>query len=277
MKIKSYLKDRRNPIYLLDLFKYKKPNKNLNKIYFTFTLDLEKDFNSKFDDRNLNKILNFLEDYGKGTFFVETSLLNDYSFSLDKNEVASHGYGHLSFGDEWWVPSSEKSKDMMGNIKKSTNLIKDNFGIKPISFRAPRFSVSKSLNNILLKNGYTVNSSNNPHNNVFLPSMKDGILDVPLSRYYKPFLDFRKGFPYLKYNSLMFSNLKLEGFDKFHILSKKILQSWSNKSKPILNFMCHNWDFKSERDFDLMRLYLDNLQKEFKVKFIPLKKYRVIK
>jgi len=266
------VQDKRNILHFFDLFKKKEENLDVNSIYLSFTLDLEKHKN-QYDKKQLDKILNFLKDYGKGTFFVETSLLENNSIHLGKHEVGSHGYGHLALGDNWWISKKEKSKNKLKNIKKSTELIKDKFKVSPVSFRCPKFSKSKEVNSILSKNGYKIDSSNHPHNARFLPKHEKSILEIPVSRYYKPRLCFKKIIPYLKYDSLMFSNLKQIGLKRFVKLSKKIAYSWPKSKVPLLVFMCHNWDFESDKDFKLFSAYVSLLQKSFKVKFCSLKEY----
>jgi hypothetical protein len=273
MKMINILKDKRNPIYFSNLFKYREKNKDIDSINFSFTLDLENHNNSKFNDKQLDLILDFLKDYGKGTFFVETSLLEKNEINLEKNEIGSHGYGHLGLGDNWWINEKEKSKNIEKNIFKSTQLIKDKFGINPISFRCPKFSKSEKVNNILIKAGYKIDSSSSIHNEINLPFYNKNIFEIPVSRYYKPVLRFKKIIPYLKYNSLIFSNLKEMGLNKFLNLSNEIVWSWPKEKKPLLNFACHNWDFKTNFDLDLIRSYLNKLENNFKVKFLSLKEY----
>ncbi|MBT4858811.1 polysaccharide deacetylase family protein [archaeon] len=272
MKILKLLKDKRNLIHFKDFFKSTK-NRKFESIDVVFTLDLEKDLENKFDIKQLSKILDMLKDYGAGTFFIESSLLKEYSFDLGKNEAASHGYGHLALGDDWWVNDSEKSKNRIKNIKKSNELIKSKFGKSPVSFRCPKFSKGKNINNILFELGYKYDSSSNPHNGENFPKKKNNILEIPVSRFYKPNFKFKKGIPFLDYNSLMFSRLKMQGADSFFETTKKIIGSWKGSEVPLINFMCHNWDFKTEEDFKLMKEYFDLLKKEYKSNFITLKEY----
>jgi len=271
------VKDRRNPLFFYELFNHKPINfRKGGSIFFTFTLDLERAQDNKFDQKQLERILNFLKGYGKGTIFVETSLLEEHSFSLDKHEVGSHGYRHLALGDDWWIKNNEKAKNRLGNIKKSNELIKDFFGRNPVSFRCPKFSKGNDINAILSQLGYRLDSSEVPHNNHGLPIMNNDLLEVPVSRYYRPSWRSKKCIPFLKYDSLMFSNLKSMGVQNFLSLSQKIVFSWPKKSMPLLNFMCHNWDFSTKKDFDLMGDYLDSLQNTFKVKFLSLNQYHDI-
>jgi len=266
------LKDRRNPIYFFDLFK-NRTFREVDKILFSFTLDVEKDTKGNFDEEQLNSVLDFLKEYGKGTFFIETSLLKNESFSFDKHEVGSHGFGHLALGDDWWISNAEKSENRLENVKKSTELINDVLGVSPISFRCPKFSIGDGMKSVLFENGYKIDSSENPHNSNFLPYEEESILEIPVSRYFKPTLQFKKAVPNLKYNSLMFSNLKSLGADRFFNLSKKMVQSWPESRTPLLNFMCHNWDFESKGDVELMIQYLNKLEESFKVRFLSLKDY----
>jgi len=179
----------------------------------------------------------------------------------------------LALGNDWWISKEEKSINIEKNIKKSTDLIKDAFKVNPLSFRSPKFSSDKSLNKILLKYGYKIDSSTTPHNGKFLPSINQNLLQIPVSRYYKPKLRLKYGIPFLNYESLMFSNLKTMGVNKFENLTKKIIETFDNKNKVILNFMCHNWDFSTQKDISIVEEYLNNLEKRFKIEFIPLKKY----
>jgi hypothetical protein len=272
MNILKILKDKRNPIYFKDLFKSTR-NKKFESIDVVFTLDLERDLENKFDIKQLNKILDMLKEYGEGTFFIESSLLEEYSFDLGNNEVASHGYKHLALGDDWWINDSEKSKNRIKNIKKSNELIKLKLGKTPVSFRCPKFSKGKEINDILFELGYKYDSSSNPHNGINFPKKKKNLLEIPVSRFYKPSFKFKKGIPFLEYNSLMFSRLKAQGADSFFKMTKKIIGSWSGTKVPLVNFMCHNWDFKTKEDFKLMKEYFDLLKKEYKVNFITLREY----
>lgn len=272
MKILKLIKDKRNPIYLKDLFKSTK-NKKFEFIDFVFTLDLERDLENKFDIKQFNKILDMLKEYGVGTFFIESSLLEEYSFNLGNNEAASHGYRHLALGDDWWINDSEKSKNSTKNIEKSSELIKLKLGKFPVSFRCPKFSKGKEINEILFKLGYKYDSSSIPHNGLNFPTTEGNILEVPISRIHKPILKFKKGIPFLEYDSLMFSRLKVQGVNSFFETTKKIIGSWEGSKVPLVNFMCHNWDFKTEEDFKLVKEYFNLLKKEYKVNFITLKEY----
>ena len=71
----------------------------------------------------------------------------------------------------------------------------------------------------------------------------------------------------------MFSRLKAQGVESFFEITKRIVCSWKDSDTPLVNFMCHNWDFKTEEDFKLIEKYLDLLKKEYKVNFITLKEY----
>jgi len=273
--ILNLFKDNRNPIFFIKYFSKSQPHELPEEISFMFTMDVEID-----REKNLNSIpnqvestLNFIEDFGRATFFVDPAVAEKVELpQITKHEIGCHSYKHSAVGDNWWIKREDKKFEARFAIEKGTNLIKDYFNVKPVSFRAPKFSISQKIFKILEENNYKIDSSFHPHSCELLPRKISSILEIPISRIPKPEVVFRKFIPHLRFKSLMMSVLKDVGVDEFLRISKEILYYWNGKEKPILVFLVHNWEINAE-SINLLRDYFKELEKIVELKFIRMRDY----
>lgn len=273
--ILDLFKDNRNPIFFIKYFSKSPPRELPEEISFMFTMDVEID-----REKNLNSIpnqidstLDFIDDFGKCTFFVDPVVVENVELpQMSKHEIGCHSYKHSAVGDNWWVKREDKKFEARFAIEKGTNLIKDYFNVKPVSFRAPKFSISPEVFEILEENNYRIDSSFHPHSSELFPRKISGILEIPISRIPKPEVVFRKFIPQLRFQSLMMSVLKDVGVKEFLKISEEILHYWSEKENPCLVFLAHNWEINAE-SINLLRNYLEELEKIVELKFIRMRDY----
>ena len=274
MNLIDLFRDQRNPLYFFKLLKTLPQFELPSAVSFIFTMDVElgPDESYATAEKQTTNVLDFFNDYGHGTFFVDTDLLeHDAVPSLGKNEVGNHGYQHSAVGNNWWLRNEDKKYDPAFIIEKSTALIKDHLNELPVSFRAPKFSIAPPTFSLLKKYGYSIDSSLAPFNDQLFPVSVNGMLEIPVSRVPKPHWHF-SGFPHLRYDSLMVNLLKAYGVEKFSLITQQILSCWHGQKHPMLCFMGHPWEFDAQT-FDLLRDYLDQLEKNVKVRYITLKEY----
>jgi len=111
-------------------------------------------------EKNVQKILHLLAEEGvQATFFV----LGWVAKRLPKlireiadqgHEVASHGFGHVLCPDL-------SPTELVEDLKQSKTLLEDLIGEKVSGYRAPSFSVSEQLLDLLAETGYAYDSSYN--------------------------------------------------------------------------------------------------------------------
>jgi len=261
------LLDRRNPLFFHQMFNFYRYHEMPDKIYFVLTVDVEP---PKFEIEN---ILNLIEDFGRATFFIDTKLLETNDFpDVHPNEVGSHSYDHSAVGNDWWIKKDDIKYDYEFAIRHSSRLIHDYFGKKPVSFRAPKWSIDDSVYDILHKDGYLISSSHNIHDPRFEPAEFNGIVEIPVSRLPRPILKFKFIVPFLSFRSLIMYNLIKEGVDNFLDLTKLILSYQNNKyHRPFLVFACHSWEI-NEKTISVLEDYLTRLSIDFNVGFVSLYK-----
>lgn len=273
-EILKLLKDNRNPLFYLKYLRKFPSSKLPEKIYFMFTMDVEmgKEKNLNFLPKQVESSLNFIEDFGKATFFVDPWVVEKVELpSMNKHEIGCHSYKHSVVGNDWWIKKEDKKFQPNFAIEKGTNLINDYFNVKPVSFRAPQFSISPEIFKILEENNYRIDSSFHPHSSELFPRRISNILEIPISRVPKPKIIFKRVVPSLEFSSLMMSVLEKQRVKKFLEISKEILKYW-NAKKPFLVFLAHNWEITTE-SINLLRNYFEKLEKIVKIKFIRMKDY----
>ncbi len=148
-------------------------NNNSNK-YFALTIDFEdwfqvENLRSVFPpenwdkcesriERNGRKVLDLLEKHNiKATFFVLGWIAERYPNLVKEiheagHEIATHGYGHL-------LNSKLSEKEIEEDIKKSIKILNDITGQEILGYRAPNFSISDKVLEILYRCGIKYDSS----------------------------------------------------------------------------------------------------------------------
>lgn len=111
-------------------------------------------------EENIDLILNLLDKYNiKATFFVLGWIAQKKPKLIKRihengHEVASHGYGHLL--------NYNLSKDeLIEDLKKSKEILENIIDDEVIGYRAPSFSISDELLEILFNLGFKYDSSYN--------------------------------------------------------------------------------------------------------------------
>ncbi len=112
-------------------------------------------------ERNTRRILDVAADAGvRGTFFVLGWVAKRHPGLVSEifaagHEVASHGWGHI-------ISSELSETGLREDLASSKKLLEDITGSRVYGYRAPCFSVSDRLLEILREEGYRYDSSLNP-------------------------------------------------------------------------------------------------------------------
>lgn len=153
-----------------------------SKIFVVITIDTEQDINKEYINQGtydniefgLPKVLEIFDKYNcKGTFFATPDAIlqnsNFFSHLKDEHEIGCHLHPEFFTSNHL---GEIKHKEYLCNfplyeqermIKKSTKIIEKEIGLKPISFRAGRFGTNSKTIDILIKNGYLLDSSCTPY------------------------------------------------------------------------------------------------------------------
>jgi len=106
----------------------------------------------------LNNYLEILDSYNiPSSFFVLGELANPLKQTLreisqDKHEIASHGWDHKK-------PMLLELNQFNYDIIKSKNILEDIIGMEVMGYRAPCFSMDRNRVDLLIKAGYSYDSS----------------------------------------------------------------------------------------------------------------------
>jgi len=253
----------------------KKPEAILpKKAYFLFTMDIEMGrLKPEQVNKNVSSTIKMLENFGRGSFLIDGEVIEKTKLpDISKHEIGCHGYKHSAVGNDWWIGKADRKYNPKFAVSKGTKLIKDHFNIKPVSFRAPKFSISNETVGILKRQGYKIDSSITPHSDVLFPYKLNGLFEMPVSRVPKPKLMLKRGIPQFYFYKLMPLTLGNLGIKKFIDVSKEILYYWGKKPYPMLLLVSHPWEI-DKKMLNLMGDYFASLEKAIKVEFISMKDY----
>lgn len=183
----------------------------------------------------LDIILELLHDFKvPATFFISSEVVQESGAQLKKiatmgNEIASHAHSHCKLD----VLPKEKFRNQ---IKKSIDILQENFGQRVLGFRAPQFRLNDYHFEVLYDLNIKYDSSVVPaifpgrYQNILAPQnpyFKNSILEIPVST-----------FSVLKIPlGLLWVNLFGSNFNKFFIL----------KNYPIV-FYFHLFDILPEKN-----------------------------
>lgn len=111
--------------------------------------------------KGLDDYIALLDKYHiKGTFFLVANRIQEAEPYLKKSlqnghEIAIHGYQHR-------IPSTETIDQFKEDLLKTRQLIKDTFGVNPIGYRAPCFSLDENHYQALKETGFVYDCSTQP-------------------------------------------------------------------------------------------------------------------
>lgn len=212
-------------------------------------------------------ILNLLDKHNvKATFFILGWIAERKPDLVKKihnkgHEIASHGYGHL-------LNYNLSKKELEEDLKKSKFIIEDLIGEEVVGYRAPSFSISDELLDILYNLGYKYDSSynafsihdrygkielENENNQPFLH--KSGILEfpLPLVEVFKKKVPISGGGYFRLFPSFIFNNL---------------VKKYMKNHKDYV-FYVHPWEF------DINQPKLKNIKLSYRFRhYIGIKKSR---
>jgi polysaccharide deacetylase family protein (PEP-CTERM system associated) len=197
-------------------------------------------------EKNVDKVLNILESNNtKATFFVLGWIAEKRPELIKKiynngHEIASHGYEHEL------CDLMEEDK-LIKDIKKSKDILENLTGNKIFGYRAPSFSISDRLIDILIDLGFSYDSS-------FFP-IKFHDRYGTLTKYNianKPFYKIKDSFIEIPLSYLRIFNLKipLSGGGYFRLFPYYMFRQGVKKIIRKQNFYCfyiHPWEFDNSQ------------------------------
>jgi hypothetical protein len=170
---------------------------------FCFSVDLDRDVNICLDgdvragsidrgagtaprfkstEKGLNIIVDLLEEIGmKATFFAEGRTLETIECGnfLAGHEVGIHGYDHedLTRGNGMYFDKTS----VFDILKKTSDIIEDTVGTRPVSFRAPYMKINESVIDVLPSAGIKYDSSTYcSFKNAFPYELFNGTVEIPV-------------------------------------------------------------------------------------------------
>jgi len=196
--------------------------------------------------KNTGRILKILSEYNIcGTFFILGSVAEKNPDLIEailkgQNEIASHGYGH-----DLTYQMSEA--ELMDDIRKAQNILEKLSGEKIWGYRAPNFSVSDKLIDILNNLGFSYDSSYNP----FRLNSRYGQISIE-SKPGVNAIQIRENFyeipvPTIK---LFHQDFPIAGGAYFRILPYKLFEYLVSRKIALTNFYSfylHPWEFEPEQ------------------------------
>ncbi len=199
-------------------------------------------------EKNTEKILDILDKHNiKGTFFILGWIAREnkklIKLIADRNhEVACHGFSH----DIAYQLDQEK---LYSDILKSKTMLEDICEQKVIGYRAPSFSISDQVLNILKSLNFKYDSSYNP----FKWNSRYGHIDTPLKKITDGCYQTEQGVFEIPLSTLSYLNLnfpvgggayfRIIPFFIFRRLVKMLL-----KNKNFYNFYLHPWEFEIDQE-----------------------------
>lgn len=132
------------------------------------------------DEQGLDLLVELFEKYGvKATFFVPGEMVLRHRDKIREiaqagHEISNHGFLHDR--DECFLPKSEQK--ML--VEKTTELIENATGVRPVGFRAPCLRINSATLEVLSEVGYVYDSTYLP---MFLPG-EYGSLSFQRKPYY---------------------------------------------------------------------------------------------
>lgn len=189
-------------------------------------------------EKNTENLLNLLDEFGiKATFFVLGWTAERKPELIDKilkrgHEIASHGYFHIR--------NSQLSKKSINEEIYRSKFVLERISGKIFGYRAPTFSISDTVMNILIENGFIYDSSLNN----FTLNKKYGKLNGHTDS--KPFLHSTGIFEFpLSVLSIRKLNIPISGGGYFRILPLSLFTGLVNRffvTESIYIFYIHPWE-----------------------------------
>jgi polysaccharide deacetylase family protein (PEP-CTERM system associated) len=197
-------------------------------------------------EKNTERILYILENYNvRATFFVLGIIAEKHPDLVKKiaesgHEIASHGYNHE-------LNSNLGGEHLKDDLKKAKALLETISGQEISGYRAPSFSVTDEVIDILKELDYKYDSSYNPFslnsrygriskridriNGIF--QIENGIFEVPLSQ-----------------AKILGQNLPISGGAYFRLIPPAVFNNLVKrylKNNDVYNFYLHPWEFEPEQ------------------------------
>lgn len=197
-------------------------------------------------EKNTGRILELLDRHGiKATFFILGIIAERHPdlirrIAASDHELASHGFHHE-------LNTTYNGDLLRDDLKNSKNLLEDLTGEKVVGYRAPSFSVTDEVVDLLKGLGYIYDSSYNPFNlntryGTITKKMDkiDGVLRIENGLYEIPLSQTKLGSQTLPISGGAY--FRLIPAPVFNRLVKNYL-----KVNQTYNFYLHPWEFEPEQ------------------------------
>ncbi|MBU0981548.1 glycosyltransferase [Patescibacteria group bacterium] len=271
-RVVSFFLDKRMPWnvpnLLLQAKLFDKPYEGRKPLKFALTVDVEQSYGSldlPHEDDHVGAFLDRFTDMAKSlevpaTFFFQADLLTNYIdeiFSLQESEheIGIHGLHHELWGKRQWF-----LKDAWLSVpkrKKALRIIRetiDSLNLKDVrAFRAPNLVVDKDSLRLIREAEFEIDSSSPTMLGAKpLPSLKNGLCRMPVSRDPMPHLQWRYGLPFGSYKVMNLANF-ISMSDEELLAAVSRLREYQRAAgvDPHLVFLCHSWEFQSRDHMDM--------------------------
>lgn len=210
-------------------------------------------------DKNVKIILELLDKYKvKATFFVLGWIAERFPELVREiynrgHEIASHGYGHT-------INSKLSYNDLKYDVKKSKEILEKIIGEKIQGYRAPNFSITEDLIEILYEVGFIYDSSYHP----FSKHKSYGRINS-FEKINSGIIEYSNGLKELPIPVLRKGNLEIPfaggGYFRLYpyIVFKYLFESFMKNNAFFILYL-HPWEF------DLMHPKVDNVKISNKIR-----------
>ncbi|MBO8161803.1 MAG: DUF3473 domain-containing protein [Thermosipho sp. (in: Bacteria)] len=179
--------------------------------------------------KNTIKILDLLDEYNvKATFFILGWIAERFPDLVKEihsrgHEIASHGYGHI-------INYQLSRKEIFKDIRKSKEILENIIAQEIIGYRAPSFSITEDVIDVLKRLDFKYDSSYHPFsknkrygqidtNKKGFFYIREGLLEIPMSVWKSKSFElsiagggYFRLYPYILFKSLALSYLKKNDF-----------------------------------------------------------------
>lgn len=270
-KFMSLLSDPRMPWRIPEILALKKmANSEYHgrlPLKFALTVDVEQAYGSADLPHEEDHIPVFIDRFAEmcesleisSTFFVQADLLEPFANKFHELQASGHEIGIHGLHHELWGKRKWFLKDAWNSLpkrKKSLRIIKELIsflGLKDvIAFRAPNMVIDSSSLNLIKEAGFEIDSSAASMLGAKpLPSLKNGLCRVPVSRDPMPHIQWRFGLPFGNYKVMNLKNF-LDMSDEELLVTVNRLREYHrlNNFHPHLVFLCHSWEFQTRDHLD---------------------------
>jgi len=230
-----------------------------DRLFVVLTFDVERDYGSDRATEACARVPEFLaslRDVCRDiTIFVEGSLVEGNSWALRPLqqrgiEIGLHGYQHELWGrSQWYLPDRPLTFERKRALLEAGIEAFQRAGLsRPIMFRSPNLVADESTMNLLVEEGFRVDSSLPSHRGV-LPVPQSfgglgGLVRIPVTADPTPSLSRKGVLPYYRFRTCSLRSLReMERGELLQYVSRVITLQEALGFPPHIVILSHSWEF----------------------------------